>query len=295
VPQALAAALVVTALVALVFALGANLYAPVQRWANAGPAEVRMLEHKLRILRRPVEAVREAGDKVAALTGSESGKTVAVERQGTALEWVRATQHAAFTTLTTVLLLYFLLASGDLFLRKTVRVIPRLRDKIRAVEIARQVQQEIASYFAVLTLINVGFGAAVGAAMWALGMPTPLLWAVVAAVTSFLPYIGPFIAVVVIGVAAVVSFDTPLAMLAPPLAYLLLHVIEDQVVLPVALGRRLAVSPVVIFIWMLVWAWMWGVVGVVLAVPLLVAVRICAEHIPSLAPLAAFLAREDSG
>jgi predicted PurR-regulated permease PerM len=294
VPQALAAALMVTAVVALVFALGANLYTPVQRWANAGPAEVRMLEQKLRVLRRPVEAVREAGDKVAALTGSESAKTVAVERQGTALEWVRATQHAVFTTLTTMLLLYFLLASGDLFLRKTVRVIPRLRDKIRAVEIARQVQQEIASYFAVLTLINVGFGAAVGAAMWALGMPTPLLWAVVAAVTNFLPYIGPFIAVVVIGVAAVVSFDTPLAMLAPPLAYLLLHLVEDQVVLPVALGRRLAVSPVVIFIWMLVWAWMWGVVGVVLAVPLLVAVRICAEHIPSLAPLGAFLARDDA-
>jgi predicted PurR-regulated permease PerM len=294
VPQTLAAALVVATLVALVFALAVNLYAPVQRWANAGPAEVRMLEHKLRVLRRPVEAVREAGDKVAALTGSESARTVAVERQGTALEWVRATQHAMFTTLTTVLLLYFLLASGDLFLRKLVRVIPRLRDKIRAVEIARQVQHEVASYFAVLTLINVGFGTAVGVAMWALGMPTPLLWGVVAAVTNFLPYIGPFIAVVVIGVAAVVSFDTPLAMLAPPVAYLLLHVVEDQLILPVALGRRLAVSPVVIFIWILVWTWMWGVVGVVLAVPMLVAVRICAEHIPSLAPLASFLAREET-
>ena len=193
-----------------------------------------------------------------------------------------------------MLLLYFLLASGDLFLRKLVRVIPRLRDKIRAVEIARQVQHEVASYFAVLTLINVGFGTAVGVAMWALGMPTPLLWAVVAAVTNFLPFIGPFIAVVVIGVAAVVSFDTPLAMLAPPVAYLLLHVVEDQLILPVALGRRLAVSPVVIFIWILVWTWMWGVVGVVLAVPMLVAVRICAEHIQSLAPLASFLAREET-
>jgi predicted PurR-regulated permease PerM len=294
VPQALAAALVVAALVAGVFALAAHLYGPVQGWANAGPAEVRMLEQKLRILRRPVEAVREAGDKVAQLTGSETARTVAVERKGTALEWVRTTQHAVFTTLTTMLLLYFLLASGDLFLRKTVRVIPRLRDKIRAVEIARRVQHEIASYFAVLTLINVGFGAAVGVAMWALGMPTPLLWAVVATLTNFLPYIGPFVAVVVIGVAAVVTFDTPLAMLAPPLAYLVLHLVEDQVVLPVALGRRLAVSPVVIFIWVLIWTWMWGVVGVVLAVPLLVAVRICAENIPSLAPLAAFLAREET-
>jgi predicted PurR-regulated permease PerM len=103
VPQTLAAALVVATLVALAFALAVNLYAPVQRWANAGPAEVRMLEHKLRVLRRPVEAVREAGDKVAALTGSESARTVAVERQGTALEWVRTTQHAMFTTLTTAL------------------------------------------------------------------------------------------------------------------------------------------------------------------------------------------------
>lgn len=93
-------------------------------------------------------------------------------------------------------------------------------------------------------------------------------------------------------VVALLTFDTPLRIIAPPLAYLLLNFVEDQFVVPFALGRRLVMSPVVIFLWLLFCTWMWGVAGTVIAVPLLVAIRISVERIPSFAPVAELLARE---
>lgn len=293
VPEPLGAALVVVALLAGVTLLAMHLYAPVQRWVNAGPSEMREMQRKLRVLRQPVEAVKEAGDKVAAMTGETKANppAVAVERSDP-LAMVRQAQSLFFTALTTLMLIYFLLASGDLFLRKAVRVIPRFRDKIRAVEITREVKREIGQYFVTSTLINTGLGVATGVAMWLLGMPTPALWGVAVALLNFIPYIGPTIGVAVLGVIAVLTFDSGLEMIAPPLVYLLLHFVEGQIVGPLVFGQRLAMNPVVIFVWVLVWAWLWGIGGVILAVPLLVAVRIFASHVPSAAPLAQFLARD---
>jgi predicted PurR-regulated permease PerM len=61
---------------------------------------------------------------------------------------------------------------------------------------------------------------------------------------------------------------------------------------PIVLGRRLALNPVAVFIWVLLWGWLWGVPGLLVAVPMLVALRICAEKIPSLNPLAELLSRD---
>jgi predicted PurR-regulated permease PerM len=295
VPQPAAAALVVLAVLAALGALALQLAGPAQRWIDSAPAELRKIEARLRVIKRPVEAVREATDKVAemAAVGAPKKKppAVAVEERGV-MHFLTLTQTTVVTALTTILLVYFLLASGDLFLRKLVRIIPRLRDKIRAVEIAREVQREVARYFATVTLVNIGLGVATGVAMWLLGMPTPLLWGVAIAALNFLPYIGPLIAVVMLGAVALLTFDRPLEVLAPPAVFLMLNLLEDQVVLPIVLGRRLALNPVVIFLWVLVWTWLWGVAGVLLAVPLLVAVRICTERVPALAPVAALLARE---
>jgi predicted PurR-regulated permease PerM len=82
------------------------------------------------------------------------------------------------------------------------------------------------------------------------------------------------------------------AMLLPPAVYLLLTVLEGQVVQPIVLGRHLSTAPVVIFVWVLAWGWLWGVGGVLIAVPLLVAAKICAEHLPSWRPLAELLGRD---
>jgi predicted PurR-regulated permease PerM len=294
IPEPLGAAIVVALALAVLAVLSANLYAPVQRWLDSGPQQFRKLESKLRILKQPVKAVQEATDKVAkmaAVEPSPAPRPVAVERRST-WDFLLGTQTVLFTALTTVLLVYFLLASGDLFLRKMVKVLPRLRDKIRAVEISREIQREIGRYYVTITLINAGLGVATGFAMWLLGMPTPVLWGVAVALLNFLPYVGPLIAVVLLSAVALLTFDGALQILAPPAAFLVLNLIEDQLVQPLILGRRFAMNPVVIFVWVIAWSWLWGVGGVLIAVPVLVAVKICAERVDAMAPLAGVIGRD---
>lgn len=298
VPQHIGAAIVVVLAVAVVAGMAAALAAPVERWINAGPQELRRLENKVAVLLRPVLAVKQATERVTAITQNDGApgatqkpREVTVERSNVGT-YLNLTVTGLITVLATTVLVYFLLASGDLFLRKTVRILPRLRDKIRAIDIAREIQVEIGRYFGAVTLVAIGLGISTAIAMWLLDMPTPVLWGVIVGALNFVPYLGPLISTVLLAAVALVTFDTPLQIIAPPAVYLALNFVEDQLVMPVVLGRRLVMNPVMIFVWVLVCTWMWGMAGIVLAVPLLVAVRICTEHLPVLAPVAELLARD---
>ncbi len=181
-----------------------------------------------------------------------------------------------------LVLLYFLLASGDLFLRKLIRVLTTLEDKKRAVEIARRLQEDISLYLLTITLINLGLGVAEGIAMHLLGMPNPLLWGVIAAILNFIPYLGAMVGMAVIAAVAALTFQTPGQILLPPLVYFLLTAAEGYLITPHIIGRRLTLNPVMILLGLIFWGWMWGIVGAIVAVPLLVSFKILCDHIPQL-------------
>jgi len=295
--ESVGAALVLALALTAVSVLATNLYEPAVRWVEMGPKEIRRLETKLRDLARPVQAVRGATDKVAELANSTApaaGKkpAVVVERPSLAEAVGSTAQWAVGSVVATLMLLYFLLASGDLFLRKLIRVIPGLRDRILAVEISRSIQTEIGHYFAATTLINVALGVATTLAMMALGLPSPALIGTTAALLNFVPYVGAALTLLGIFVIAALSFDSAIQILLPMIAFLALTTLEGQLVTPIVLGRRLALNPVAVFIWVLLWGWLWGVPGLLVAVPMLVALRICAEKIPGLNPLAELLGRD---
>jgi predicted PurR-regulated permease PerM len=294
--ESIGAALVLALVMAAFGALATHLYEPAARWAEMGPAEIRRLEKKLRDVSRPVQAVRGATDKVAELANATaptaSKKPAVVVERPSFTEVFGTAQWALGSALVTLMLLYFLLASGDLFLRKLIRVIPGLRDRILAVEISRSVQAEIGRYFAATTLINIGLGVATTLAMMALGVPSPALIGTAAGLLNFLPYVGAAITLLGIFVVSALSLDGATQIVLPALVFLALTTIEGQLVQPIVLGRRLALNPVAVFIWVLLWGWLWGVPGLLVAVPMLVALRICAEKIPSLNPLAELLSRD---
>jgi len=294
IPHPAGAGILLIGLLAIIATLGVQLASPVQRWIETAPGQLRQLEHKIAGLMRPVAAVREATEKVGEIAQADSptekSREVVVAKASGASA-IDVTVNTVVTILSTVMLLYFLLASGDVLLRKLIAVTPEREDKLRMVDIVRAIQREIGRYFATITLVNAGLGTATGLVLWALEMPTPLVWGVAVALLNFVPYIGPLIATVMLGAVALLTFDTPFDIIAPPAAFLLLNIIEDQLVLPYLFGRRFSINPVVIFLWVLFWAWMWGVGGLVLAVPMLVAVRICADRIPRLQSLATILSR----
>lgn len=294
IPEAIGSLAIVSLGLAGAVWFGTYLYEPAAKLVRMGPGEVRQLERKLRDLARPVQAIRGATEKVTQLAEAADPpdkRREVVMQSGRSLQWFETAQVVTASAVSCVILLYFLLASGDVFLRKLVRVLPGLRDRILAVEITRSVQSEIGRYFASTTLINVGLGMCTAFAMMGLGMPSPVLIGTVAAVLNFVPYIGSLVTLAGILVTAALTFDTAWQIALPPLAYVALSAIEGQIVQPLVLGRSLELNPVVLFVWMMLWGWLWGIAGFLVAVPMLVALRICADRFESLALLSEFIRR----
>lgn len=295
IPAGLGAAAVILFLVGV---LGTGVYllaGPAAEWVDRAPTSIVRLEEKLRILQRPVEQVQRAKKEVEKLTqlGGEEENEAPVRIRGEGM--VDAILGGAWTVVGAVLmmlvLLYFLLASGDLFLRKLIRVLPTLADKKRAVEIARKLQEDISTYLLTITLINTGLGLAIGISMHFVGMPNAPLWGAMATILNFIPYLGAMLGIAVVAIAALFTFDVLRDFLHPPLIYLLLTTTEAYLITPLVIGKRLTLNPVVILLGLLFWGWMWGIVGAVLAVPLLVSFKIFCDHVPPLAPLGEFLGR----
>ena len=297
VPESIGAVVVIAlALGTVVFGV-VQLSVPATEWLSRAPQSFAMAEYKLRDVKRSVEEVREAAKKVAELTSMDEpeASAPAVVMQGPRLaeSFFVGTYSFLVAAIITIVLLYFMLAAGDLFLRKMVQVLPRLHDKKRAIEIARQTERDISTFLLTVTCINTLLGCATGLAMWALGMPNPVLWGVLAGVLNFVPYLGPAVMIGVLALVSLLSFDSWSQMLLAPGGFLVLTTLEGQLITPLVLGQRLTLNPVVIFVALLVWGWLWNVPGVLLAVPLLATFKIVCDHVDALTPVGHFLGRRD--
>jgi predicted PurR-regulated permease PerM len=193
-----------------------------------------------------------------------------------------------------LVLLYLLLASGDLFLQKLVRVMPTMSDKKRAVEISHEIQQQISNYLFSVSLINTGLGIIVGGGLYWLGVPNAAMWGVLIALLNFIPYFGPFAGISLLAVVGLLTFDTLWKGLLPPAWYLLLHLLEANFITPVLLGRRFTLNPVVIFVSLMFWTWLWGVPGALLSVPILVSIKVICERVPSMSHISELLTSESN-
>jgi predicted PurR-regulated permease PerM len=264
---------------------------PAQDWAREAPEIGRELDRKLRDLIGSAQAVMEAGEQVdgMATAAEEDVQQVVVQEPSYLASFAMQTPEVAGQVLFVLVLLLFILASGDMFYEKIVHVAPTFKDKRRAMRIAFDVERKLSRYLFTITLINAGLGVAVGTAMWALDMPNAPLFGVLAFALNFIPYIGALGGVALAGITGLVTFDELGRALAPAAAYLALTSLEGQIVTPWFVGRRLKMNTVAIFIAVAFWAWLWSLVGMLLAVPLLVATRAFCEHIPSLRPVGDFL------
>lgn len=189
----------------------------------------------------------------------------------------------------TLILLYFMLASEQWLVARTLGAFRRPRTRALVLSGFRQAQRDIGRFISTMSLINVALGVATGLALWLIGLPNPVLWATTTAVLSFVPYLGPLLIAVLLLLAGSVTFGTGLPMLAPPLAFLLLHGVEANFLSPMIMGHRLRLSPVFVFLSVLVWGWLWGLAGAFMAVPLLLALRVVCQRTRRLRLLCVYL------
>lgn len=197
----------------------------------------------------------------------------------------------AITVATALLLAYFMLAFGDRFMTKLVRMLPTVHDKVGALRIAREVQRDLGVYLTTITWINLGLAAAVSLLAAWIGLPVPLFWGLLVGTLNYLPYAGPAASLVILGIAGLCFLPAPAESLVLLAALSLIFLIEGQVLNPLLMGQRLKMNPLVVFLAVLFWGWLWGVFGMLIAVPLLIMVKRFSDRFPGWRPISAFLAR----
>ena len=300
IPEVVGAALVVGTLLGAVGVTSSMLAGPAAQWLERAPADLRQLMEAFDRLRAqvpllappPAPVPRKGSRSTAAATPPPPDpvkETIASE--GMALTRIVMGQVVTFsvTTAATVILLYFLLASEHWLLSRTVEAIPRRRTRALVLAGVRHAQRDIGRYLATSTLINIGLGTATGVALSMLGLPNPVLWGALAAVLNFAPYIGPLVMAGLLLLASVLSFGDIGLMLAPATVYMVLNAIEANLVTPLVLGRRLELSPLSVFLSVMLWGWLWGISGALIAVPILLGLRTVCQRFKPLKLLCIYL------
>jgi predicted PurR-regulated permease PerM len=287
-PRFVASALVLGLAVGSLSLATLELTGPAVTWAQRLPGAVQELEAKSRSLRLPLEQASRGVQlvrKFVDVEGAEKVPRVAVVRPGALQGVVEGAAELTTQLALTIVCAFFLLLDGDGLLDRIHRLAPSFAGPRRASMLVGEVGRRMSQYLLAVTSINLGLGALVSVSFFLLGMPNPLLWGGLAAVLTYVPYIGPAIGLALVVLASFVSFPTAALAVLPPLVYFTLASLEGNLVTPLVLGHSFRISPLVVFVWLSLWVWLWSVPGAILAVPMLMLIKIVCEENPALAGL----------
>ena len=289
-PRTLAALLLIFALLGTIVGLGTAVSGPARSWAGKLPEGIPRLQEKLSFVREPVNTLQRFLQQVENFGGTESKNTAESAQGPTFLTRLfTGTRNFASGFFTTVLFLFFLLVSGDIFLQRFVEILPRFSSKRQVVEIDQQIERDISAYLVTITIMNAAVGIAVAMAMWLTGVGDPVLWGTVAFLLNYVPILGPVLGVLIFLLAGLLTHDVLWQALLPAGLYLGIHLIEGETVTPMLVAKRFTLNPVLVIISLVFWFWLWGVPGAILSVPMLAIAKIICERVRSLAAFGHFL------
>jgi predicted PurR-regulated permease PerM len=223
VPRAVGALLTVFLVIGALVGLVAALSGPAATWADRLPEGIPRLAAHLEVIKGPIQAfqkiIQQAEQAADAPPGR--GSIVSVRRDlgitGALFAGTRSVLDGLFTT---VLVLYFLLVAGNIFLRRIVEILPTFSNKRQAVDISQQIQEDISAYLVTITAMNVAVGVTTAAAMYLCGLGDPLLWGTTAFLLNYIPIIGPLFGVCMFVLVGMLSFESLWGALLPPAIYL---------------------------------------------------------------------------
>ncbi len=292
-PRFVAALLVVGILLGGVTGLATLLSGPASGWISGAPQNLAKLEKRLDGISAIARNLQKATRDVEKM-GDDEGATPAVAVKGPTIGTFlfSGTRVLLAGVLTVVVLLYFLLVSGNSFLRRIVEILPTLHDKKQAVEIINEIQRTVAVYLGTVTMMNLLLGVLTGLASWLCGLSDPVLWGSIAFLLNYIPILGPMAGVALLALVGLTTFDDFWQGLLPAGIYLSLHFAEGEVITPSLLARQFTLNPVVVIIALIFWYWMWGVAGALLAVPMLATLKIVCDRIESLKAIGHFMGTE---
>ncbi|MDQ8187400.1 AI-2E family transporter [Pelagicoccus sp. SDUM812002] len=294
IPRVLAAFVVVAvAFSAAIYSLVA-LSGPAVAWLEKAPESFDKLSELTEVLKRPVENVNAATEQLNEMTkGDERKRPLVVRLEDSSIGDLILSQTPIVigAAISTLILLFFLLAFGNVLLKRIVEISPRLSDKKRTVDIARKIESSVSRYLVTVLAINVCLGCCVALSLHLLDFADPIFWGVMATTFNFIPYLGAVAGVCLLTFASMsTSGDLEYALLCPAV-YFVLTLIEGNLVTPFILGQSFTVNPIFIILVLLFLGWLWGIPGAIMAVPLLVVLKSAAQEFESTRSIAVLLSK----
>ena len=291
VPRILASLLLILTLFGTIVGLGTAISGPARTWAAKLPEGIPRLQERLSFLEGPINTLQRFLEQVEDFDGRGPSANAPASARGPTLltKLFTGTRNFATGFFTTVLFLFFLLVSGDVFLHRLVEILPRFRSKRQVVEISQQIESDISAYLVTITILNAAVGIATAFAMWFTGVGDPILWGTVAFLLNYVPILGTALGVLIFLLAGLLTIDPLWQALLPAGLYIGFHVIEGETITPMLLARRFTLNPVLVIISLVFWFWMWGIPGVILSVPMLAITKIICDRVRPLAAFGHFL------
>lgn len=298
IPDALSGVILTLGLIVTMALIALAASGPVNQAAQNLPTIQSRLQEKFSDLRQSLDELQQAAQQIEDVQADdEDGRqtpTIKVEEASDSplTSLMKFTPSIIGQVIFTLVLLFFMLASGDLLYLKIVQSFDSMREKRNAYLALRQIEDSLGNYLGAITIINAGLGLVIGLAMYAWGMPGAVLFAIGAFVLNYIPYLGAITGVAVSAVVALVIMPGVFWPMMVAGTYLMLTALEGQVITPYFVSRRLRMNTVVVFLAVALWAWLWSIIGMIIAVPVLVVLRVLAEYVPGWEKFGNFLAGE---
>jgi predicted PurR-regulated permease PerM len=289
VPRVLAAAGAVLGLCAMIYIMIGLVAEPAASWASNSSAVVEAARGHLERFHSTMATVEEISSEVEELTGDPNAREIVVQGPGLTQALATSARQLTVQIVFALVMTYFFLITRTEIRHKTIMTQSRLSGRLRVARVFRDVEKGVAVYISTLAMVNIGLGASVAAAMWMIGVPSPIMWGGLAAVLNFVPYFGPALLTLLLGAAGLVTFETLAGAAVPAIVYIALNFMESNLVTPLLLGRRMTLNPLTILLAVSFWTWIWGPVGGVLSIPMLIMLKVVCEHTRVLQPFGDFI------
>jgi predicted PurR-regulated permease PerM len=292
-----AAALSVLLLTLLLAGLLAVAIPSISNWAEQAPFLTLTLERKLEGLRKSLAIVQEVSNRVEQATSAANPQAAPAQTEKVVVSQRSLLGTLASTTPAVVLqigyagvLAFMLLAHRNTHRRQLLRIPVQFETRVRLARTMRDINDRVGHYLFSLAVIYSAVAVVAAVALALLGFPNAMVWGAVMGLASFVPFVGPPVVIGLIALVAMITFDDWLRIAAAPIALLVIHFTESQLITPAFVSRRCALNTVAVFATIALLGWMWGAIGAIVAVPLLILLSTIAAHLPSLRWLEVMLA-----
>jgi predicted PurR-regulated permease PerM len=279
VPSGLSAGVVVLLFLGLIGGAGMLFAAPISEWIARWPMLWQNLQTQLVNFQRPFETLGAVQEQLKTAMGGDAAMTVEVADGGPVQDVALMVPSILADILLFLASLYFFLATRENIRLTVLSLCFSRRVRWRVAHIFRDVETKVSRFLLSAAAINLGVGVVTALAMWAIGMPSPLLWGGLAAVLNFIPYVGQAIMLAILFAVGLGTHSDLLSIVLPVAIYAVINITADQLVFPHLIGKAMTLNPFVIFASIAFWMWLWGPMGGFVAVPALLVVQSIIMHV----------------